>query len=989
MVDSVEKAPKSELDWATIEEKWRKRWTDDRIFETNPQSDKKKYFLTVAYPYPNSPQHVGHGRTYTLADVHARYKRMNNYNVLFPMGFHYTGTPIVSMSQRIKANDRELIETFQKIYKIPDDVISNFIEPKKIASYFHQEIKQGMNEMGYSIDWRREFTTIDKGYSKFISWQFRNLKKKGLIVQGSHPVGWCPQDQNPVSQHDTIGDIEPELIEYVLVKFKFEDQYFVPTATLRPETIFGVTNLWINPDTKYVIAQVNNEKWIITKEAARKLEFLNTAVKLISEISGSDLIGKYVFDEKRKQQVPMFPASFVDPDNGTGIVMSVPAHAPYDYQALIDLRKDYNTLRKYNITANVDPVKIIQTDTFSSNGSSAAETIVTSYSIKDQNDPKLEDATNKLYSEEFHNGKLLPNIDEIGNLSVVEAREIIKTKIISQGIGTTMYELKNSVKCRCGTPCVVKLLTNQWFINYGDENWKKMSYELIDNMEILPEEIRQEFTNVIDWLKERACARKSGLGTKLPWDNEWIIESLADSVIYMAYYPLSRYISNNQDLQKDEDKILADNMNDNFFNYVLLGKNDPNVVAAESKIPIQLLEKIKNEFDYFYPVDSRHSGRDLVPNHLSFFIFNHVAIFPKEKWPKQIVVNGSVLMEGKKMSKSLGNIIPLRHAIEEYGADSIRLTMLASSEILQDSDFSFDLVKGIRTKLFDIYRNILSHLDIFRVQSSVDEDMEDVWMSSRLQNVIMDTTSAIEKFRIREALHNILYLMDNDLEWYEKRKLAKNKSIFNNYLKEFFETRIKLLAPFAPYFCEEVWEIMGNASYISSAQWPEINQSKITLISEDNERIIQSIIFDIQKITKVTKIVPKKISIYTASNIKCALYRKILDRIQRQTTPNFGQIMKEFVNDDQVKDLVKRNPDLVKKIIDDILSESVDVRERRMKIDSFDEIIPLDDGKSLLVSEVGNNKLEVNIYSEDDNDKYDPKQKSKFARPYKPAIYIE
>jgi leucyl-tRNA synthetase len=989
MVDSVEKAPKSELDWATIEEKWRKRWADDRIFETNPQSDKKKYFLTVAYPYPNSPQHVGHGRTYTLADVHARYKRMNSYNVLFPMGFHYTGTPIVSMSQRIKANDRELIETFQKIHKIPDDVISNFIEPKKIASYFHQEIKQGMNEMGYSIDWRREFTTIDKGYSKFISWQFRNLKKKGLIVQGSHPVGWCPQDQNPVSQHDTIGDIEPELIEYVLVKFKFEDQYVVPTATLRPETIFGVTNLWINPDIKYVIAQVNNEKWIITKEAARKLEFLNAAVKLISEISGSNLIGKYVFDEKRKQQVPMFPASFVDPDNGTGIVMSVPAHAPYDYQALIDLRKDYNTLRKYNITANVDPIKIIQTDTFSSNGSSAAETIVTSYSIKDQNDPKLEDATNKLYSEEFHNGKLLPNIDEIGNLSVVEAREIIKTKIISQGIGTTMYELKNSVKCRCGTPCVVKLLTNQWFINYGDENWKKMSYELIDNMEILPEEIRQEFTNVVDWLKERACARKSGLGTKLPWDNEWIIESLADSVIYMAYYPLSRYISNNQDLQKNEDKILADNMNDNFFDYVLLGKNDPDVVAAESKISIQLLEKIKNEFDYFYPVDSRHSGRDLVPNHLSFFIFNHVAIFPKEKWPKQIVVNGSVLMEGKKMSKSLGNIIPLRHAIEEYGADSIRLTMLASSEILQDSDFSFDLVKGIRAKLFDIYRNILSHLDIFRVQNSVDEDLEDVWMSSRLQNVIMDTTSAIEKFRIREALHNILYLMDNDLEWYEKRKLAKNKSIFNNYLKEFFETRIKLLAPFAPYFCEEVWEIMGNASYISSAQWPEINQSKITLISEDNERIIQSIIFDIQKITKVTKIVPKKISIYTASNIKCTLYRKILDRIQRQTTPNFGQIMKEFVNDDQVKDLVKRNPDLVKKIIDDILSESVEVRERRMKIDSFDEIIPLDDGKSLLVSEVGNNKLEVNIYSEDDNDKYDPKQKSKFARPYKPAIYIE
>lgn len=989
MVDLVEKLPNVELEWARIEEKWRKRWTDDKIFETDPQLHKKKYFLTVAYPYPNSPQHVGHGRTYTLADVHARYKRMNNYNVLFPMGFHYTGTPIVSMSQRIKSNDLELIETFREIYKIPDNIISSLVEPKKIADYFHQEIKQGMNEMGYSIDWRREFTTIDKGYSKFIAWQFRNLKKNGLIVQGSHPVGWCPQDQNPVSQHDTVGDIEPELIEYVLVKFKFEDQYIVPTATLRPETIFGVTNLWINPDIKYVVAQVNNEKWIITKEAARKLEFLNATVKLVSEIDGSDLIGKCVFDEKRKQLVPIFPASFVDPNNGTGIVMSVPAHAPYDYQALMDLRKDGKILSKYNINANVVPLKIIHTDAFPSNESSPAETIVTNYAIKDQNDPKLEDATNKLYSEEFHNGKLLSNIDEIGNLSVIEARDAIRTKIINQGIGTTMYELKNLVKCRCGTTCVVKLLTNQWFINYGNENWKKMAYELIDNMEILPEEIRQEFTNVIDWLKERACARKSGLGTKLPWDGEWIIESLADSVIYMAYYLLSRHISNNQDLQKDEDKILADNLNDKFFDYVLLGKNNQDTVAMESKISNQLLEKIRNEFEYFYPVDSRHSGRDLVPNHLAFFIFNHAAIFSKDKWPKQIVVNGSVLMEGKKMSKSLGNIIPLRHAIEEFGADSIRLTMLASAEILQDSDFSFDLVKGIRAKLFDIYRNINTNLKIFKAQNSLDEDLEDVWISSRLQNIIMDTTAAIEKFRIREALHTILYLMDSDLEWYEKRKLARNKSIFNNYLKEFFETRIKLLSPFAPYFCEEVWELIGNDSYISKAQWPEIDQTKISIKSEDNEKLIQNIIFDIQKITKVTKIVPKKISIYTASSNKCMLYRKILDRIQRQVTPNFGQVMKEFINDNEVKDLVKRNPDLVRKIIDDILSESENVRERRMKMDSFDEKMPLDDGKSLLISELGNNQVEVHIYSEDDNDKYDPKQKSKFARPYKPAIYIE
>lgn len=989
--NSAEKTSNVELDWAKVGEKWRKKWSEGRIFESETQPHTKKYFLTVAYPYPNSPQHVGHGRTYTLADVHARYKRMKGYNVLFPMGFHYTGTPIVSMSQRIKTNDLELIETFEQIYKIPDEVISSFKEPKKIADFFHEEIKQGMNEMGYSIDWRREFTTIDTAYSKFISWQFRNLRKKGLIVQGSHPVGWCPQDQNPVSQHDTIGDIEPELIEYVLVKFKFEEQYIIPTATLRPETIFGVTNLWINPNIKYVIALVNNEKWIITKDAAKKLEFLNLNVSIISEIHGSDLIGKSVFDQLRKRHIPIFPASFVDPNNGTGIVMSVPAHSPYDYQALIDLRKDSVTLTKYDMTVNIVPITVIHTDTFPSIGLSPAEFIVTSYSITNQNDPKLEEATNKLYSDEFHNGVLLPEIDIIGNLSVLKARDTIREKIINQGIGTTMYELKNAVKCRCGTSCVVKLLTNQWFINYGDENWKKLAYELIKNMEILPEEIRQEFANVIDWLKERACARKSGLGTKLPWDNEWIIESLADSVIYMAYYTLSNYIRNNIDPQNSKDKVSADNLSDSFFDYVLLGKNDRDLVAKDSKISVQLLDKIRNEFLYFYPVDSRHSGRDLVPNHLAFFIFNHAAIFTKDKWPKQIVVNGSVLMEGKKMSKSFGNIIPLRHAIEEYGADPIRLTMLASAEILQDSDFSFDLVKGIRSKLFEIYRAICTHKSVFTIihNSTECNELEDLWISSRIQHIILETTSAIEKFRIREALHNILYLMDNDLQWYHKRKLAKNKSIRNIYLKEFFETRIKLLSPFAPFFCEEVWEIMGNHSFISIDQWPEADDSKIRLKSEDNERLIQDIILDIQKITKVTKIVPKRIMIYTSSTIKCILYKKLLDRIQSQSTANFGLFMKEFVNDSEVKDFVKHNPDLVKKMIDDILSESLEVRQRRMKIDSFNELIPLQDAISLLISEIGNDQLEVSILCEDNSNKYDPKQKSKFARPYKPAIYIE
>src|ERR687897_918659 len=383
-------------DLNSIDEKWRHRWKELGIFNVDPDPDKEKYFVTVAYPYPNSPQHIGHGRTYTLADTHARYMRMKGYNVLFPMGFHYTGTPILGMSRRVAAGDAELMETFHTIYKLSDDVIATFIEPVKIASYFHHEIKRGMKEMGYSIDWRREFTTIDRVYSKFISWQFRALQRKGLIVQGSHPVGWCQREQNPVSQHDTIGDVEPDFNEYTVIKFKASrgeaDSVILPAATLRPETLFGVTNIWVNPEVDYVQAQVDDQKWIISKEAARKLEFLNHKVEIIKTVKGSEMIGWNATNPLNNTSVPIYPATFVEADSGTGIVMSVPAHAPYDYQALEALKSDQKLQQIFHISVdddNVRPIKIIESEAYVS-AIPAAEAIeqAVDFSHNNNNDDK-------------------------------------------------------------------------------------------------------------------------------------------------------------------------------------------------------------------------------------------------------------------------------------------------------------------------------------------------------------------------------------------------------------------------------------------------------------------------------------------------------------------------------------------------------------------------------------------------------------------------
>src|SRR5678816_3404576 len=139
--NSGEKTSNVELNWAKVGEKWTKKWSEGRIFESETQPHTKKFFLTVAYPYPNSPQHIGHGRTYTLADVHARYYKLKGYNVLFPMGFHYTGTPILGMSKRVQSKDKEIIDNFKKIYSIDQTTIDSFAEPLNIAKYFHNEIK--------------------------------------------------------------------------------------------------------------------------------------------------------------------------------------------------------------------------------------------------------------------------------------------------------------------------------------------------------------------------------------------------------------------------------------------------------------------------------------------------------------------------------------------------------------------------------------------------------------------------------------------------------------------------------------------------------------------------------------------------------------------------------------------------------------------------------------------------------------------------------
>ena len=908
-----------EIDWNVIDKKWQKKWSENNDHEID-SNNKEKKFITVAYPYPNSPQHIGHGRTYTIADVHSRYLRMKGFNVLFPMGFHYTGTPILGMAKRVEANDAELIEAFKTLYKVPEDKIKEFVEPVKIADYFHEEIKSGMIEMGYSIDWRREFTTIDPAYQKFIEWQFRNLKEKNLIVQGSHPVGWCPKDQNPVSQHDTLGDVEPDFTEYIVIKFDLNGVK-IPVATLRPETLFGVTNIWINPQVMYQKIKVNDEIWITSPECARKLEFLEKKIEVIEDILGSDFVGQSVKAPHSSDSVLILPASFVKSDNGTGIVMSVPAHAPFDYQALLDSKSGKNKSINNDLLKNIqsiEPISMINTEGL---GNIPAKDIVEKMGISHQDDPKLEEATKEIYSKEFYDGILANNTKQFAGKKISEAKDEIKEWVTKIGSADILLELTNSpVKCRCGTECVVKILSNQWFLDYSNKDWKQKAHSCFEGMNILPNEIRSEFDKVLDWLRERACARQHGLGTKVPWDKEWLVESLADSVIYMAFYIISKYVNKKE--------INGNDLTDEFFDYVFYGKKDSGEIANKINITKEKLEEIRNEFLYFYPVDSRHSGRDLVPNHLTFFVLNHVALFPEENWPQEIVVNGSVLMAGKKMSKSMGNIIPLRDAVRKHGADPIRLTILISAELLQDADFNVEAINGIKNKLESMYENSTKT----KAEEIPELEPEDKWILSMLQNLALNVSQSMDKIRLREALHHILYDFDSKLQWYLKRTKSKQRTNISGILHKILSSRVLMLSPFAPHIAEEIWEKLGNSELASKSAWPSSIGIEIDSKSIQTETLLKSIIDDINNILKVTKISPKKITIYTAEQWKSKAYNSILKNVLDGQT-NIGTIIKSLIANKETEQ-IKKDPDFVKKTLNDILSEPVELRKGRMNIGS-------------------------------------------------------
>jgi len=930
-----------------IEERWQEEWFNKDIYKSNKTKD-KKFFIHFAYPGVSGYLHVGHMRGFTYCDVIARYKKMTGYNVLFPAGFHASGIPSIGFAKKVERRDKNTIKSLKE-YGLKEDYIKKLKDPQEVVKYFSNVyVEDYWKKFGFLIDYSRKMSTISEGYKKFIEWQFYKLNKNNLLTKKPHYAPFCP-NCGPVAVDKSETDISKggsaEIQEFTVIKFKMKDGSIIPAATLRPETIYGVTNMWINPETIYETAEIKGEKWILSKEALEKLSYQLGEVKpLNKKIKGKELIGKKCVVPVIDREIPILSGVFADPTVATGMVMSVPAHAPYDWIALVESNSD------------IEPITIIDVKGF---GTNPAKEACEKLDVETQTEiEKLDQATEEVYKKEFHTGYLNDKCEEFAGIKVSDIKDKVKNKLIKNSYAIEMREFSEEVICRCGKKVIIKQIPDQWFIKYSDSELTEKSKKHVEKMNIYPEEYKRELPGILDWFEDRACIRKgSWLGTEFPFKKEWIIEPISDSTLYPAYYIISKYVN--------EGKIKPEELTEEFFDYVFLEKGKANK---------DIWNDIKEDFQYWYPVDINLGGKEHKTVHFPVFLMNHVAIMKENKRPQGIFVHWWVTQKGKeKISKSKGGAEHIAEAATKYGVDAMRLYYAHVGSAFVDIEWDVEKVTKYKNRLGNIFKQI-NEIDKKKDKKNTNLDC---WLESKTQKIIKKIIKAFDKYDLRVATNEIFFECQKNLQWYIKRG-GSNKKILN----EFIEKWIKLMTPITPHLAEELWNKRKN-TFVSNEKYPIYEANKVHEKEETGEYLLTETVKDISEILKVTNIKPKKICIYTSPSWKQEIYKKAIE-LNEKNKLNVGLLIKQVMTDPEMRQKGK----IISKFVGKLNKEIVKLNENDKKryMTKINEKKYLEDSKEY-IEKIFN--CEISIYTADEKEIYDPNNKSRFAEPLKPAIFIE
>ncbi|EFD93223.1 MAG: tRNA synthetase valyl/leucyl anticodon-binding [Candidatus Parvarchaeum acidophilus ARMAN-5] len=856
-----------------IEEKWRKIYKEKNLYDADIDENKEKFFITVPVMYPDGRLHTGHMYTWTRADVFARFQRMKGKKVLFPQGFHMTGGPMAGMSLRLRNGDQKAIEIMRK-QGAKDDDIKRFAEsPLELGLFFGNTYKNDFNLAGTSIDWRRNFIlSYTKQYSKFVEWQFRTLRKLGYITQGSHPVVWCPREDTSLSDHDRAEGEGEGPLEFTIIKFDI-DGLILPAATLRPETIYGVSNIWINKDGEYKkIKFSGGEQWIVSKEFTEKVQYQSRKAEIIEDFDISELIGKKATNPINGEEIPVLDGEFVKTDINTGIVMSVPMHAPLDYYYYNKKKEEYK-LKEARKVIDVNDRDTLVADAIKKYGS---------------DEKGLEEATKYVYKTEFNYGVLNKENGALSGKPAKDAKEAAIELIKSKHAYDIFYETSAKIICRCGARGIIKLVENQWFIRYSDKELKEKTLDWIQKMNIKPEEAKAQIMNAVYNMEDKAATRHGGLGTPLPWDSSWLIEPLSDSTIYMAYYTFSHIIKD----MKEED------ITDDMFDYVLLGKGDNHKFDDR-------VESMKKEFEYWYPLDLRVTAKELITNHIAFFIMTHVAMFSKDKWPRGVGINGWLTVNKQKMSKSKGNSMTIESIVKEYGADAARLIASASNG-MDDAEWDTNNnINGFKQKI-EFVLELTEIIESFSDQRK----LADEFLLSKINRLIRNAEREYDYMKYKNSINYSFFEFIDRIKQYLNYG-GNNKETIRYALTVF----AKLNHPMFPFVTEEINSAINGGEILESyASWPETRQENENDIVESEFEVLSQTINDINNLLRITKKKPEEIIIGIADKEKFDIYNLV--REKAELTRNIGELRKGLPSNEFVNKLLKNPKRLPDKKLD-------------------------------------------------------------------------
>ncbi|TAQ85897.1 hypothetical protein B7494_g5788 [Chlorociboria aeruginascens] len=767
---------------------------------------------------------------------------------------------------------------------IPQSEIHKFGDAHYWLKFFPQLWRQHLIELGCSIDWRRSFITTDVNpyYDSFIRWQMRRLKTLGKIQFGKRYTIYSPKDAQPCLGHDRSSGETVAVQEYTVMKCKVTQwtekaqqilsgkipenaNIYMAAATLRPETVYGQSNLFVSPEIVYGIFQISdNDYFFMTDRAARNMAFQGIfpnwgVFPKVVGLKGFDVIGSKVDAPMSHQKsVYVVPMDTIKEAKGTGVVISVPSDSPDDYAMTVELSKKAEFYKIKPEWVSLDILPIIETPVY---GNLIAPTLVKQMKINSPKDVKqLAEAKEQAYKLGYYQGIMI--YGEFIGQPVQEAKSLVRQQLLDSGDAIVYCEPDGLAISRSGDECVAAYL-NQWFLTYGkvDEAWRDdvlghVRGEDGQNFNTFTTATKHAIEQSLGWLTQWSVTRQYGLGTKLPWDTSELVEGLSDSTIYMAYYTIAHYLhSDIFGTQPGIASIKVSQMTDEVWDYIFALSTE-----VKSDIDRDTLEGMRREFTYWYPLDVRVSGKDLINNHLMFFLYTHQAFWGKvapEYLPKAIRMNGHLTLNGEKMSKSTGNFLTLDAAIKKFGADATRIALAEGGDGVEDANFEETVANAIILKLFELRKWIEEVILEVRLLKEGEEyskvrELEkpkpsdtfqrqgpklfwDELFENELNILAQDTIQQFNETNYKSALKSGFYDFTTARDTYRVSTTSSSLGMHHDLVRRYVELQALMLNIIAPHWADNIWrEVLKHPSTIQNVTFPQISEANISLTAISN-----------------------------------------------------------------------------------------------------------------------------------------------------------